>query len=211
MGRDSKDLWNLESPPGHDGGEPAPRAQDPPAMAWETVLETAATAGLKPRTASGKAPAVDGELMALMAAEGAGADRLIEVLQQVQARRGHLDQRTMDLVAQRLNLSPSRVFGVVSFYHLFRRTAPRLHGCRLCQGTACVVQGGWELRRQLERELTVSDWDLSLESCLGVCGQAPMLLLDGVLVGRLPVHDPAAVRSELQRRGLPLRGDGMVL
>lgn len=67
---------------------------------------------------------------------------------------------------------------------------------------------GWELRRQLEAELTASDWELSLESCLGVCGQAPMLLLDGVLVGRLPVQDPAAVRAELLRRGLPLRIGG---
>ena len=100
------------------------------------------------------------------------------------------------------------MFGVVSFYHLFRRTPPRPHGCRLCLGTACAVQGGWELRRQLERELTASDWDLSLEPCLGVCGQAPLLLLDGVLVGRLQAGDPAAVRTELQRRGLPLRSGG---
>lgn len=149
------------------------------------------------------------DLMAVLATEGTGADRLIEVLQQLQERRGHLDDRSLELVAQHLNLSPSRVFGVVSFYHLFRRTPPPLHGCRLCQGTACVVQGGWELRRQLERELRASDWGLSLESCLGVCGQAPMLLLDGVLVGRLPVQDPAAVRAELQRRGLPLRNEGM--
>lgn len=148
-------------------------------------------------------------LSALLAADGVGPDQLIEVLHQMQEHRGHLDPRTLEWVARRLHLSPSRVFGVVSFYHLFRRTPPRLHACRLCQGTACVVQGGWELRRQLERELTVGDWDLSLESCLGVCGQAPMLLLDGVLVGRLPVQDPAAVRAELQRRGLPLRAGGM--
>lgn len=135
-------------------------------------------------------------------------DELIEVLHQLQERRGCLEARTLALVAERLHLSPSRVFGVASFYHLFRRTPPRLHACRLCQGTACVVQGGWELRRQLEHELTVGDWDLSLESCLGVCGQAPMLLLDGVLVGRLPAHDPVAVRAELQRRGLPLRAGG---
>jgi NADH:ubiquinone oxidoreductase subunit E len=141
--------------------------------------------------------------------DGDGPDRLIEVLQQLQERQGSLDRRSLRRVAQRLQLSDSRVFGVVSFYHLFRRTPPRLHGCRLCQGTACVVQGGWELRRQLEEELTASDWDLALESCLGVCGQAPLLLLDGVLVGRLPVHDRDAVRSELQRRGVPMQAGGI--
>jgi NADH:ubiquinone oxidoreductase subunit E len=141
--------------------------------------------------------------------DGDGADRLIELLQHLQDRRGHLDRHSMEQVAKRLQLSDSKVFGVVSFYHLFRRTPPRLHGCRLCQGTACVVQGGWELRRQLEEELTASDWDLALESCLGVCGQAPLLLLDGVLVGRLPVHDRDAVRSELQRRGVPMKAGGI--
>ena len=148
------------------------------------------------------------KLLNRLAPEGTGADQLIEVLQEWQQAQGSLDPPSLDRVAQRLGLSPSRVFGVVSFYHLFRRTPPALHGCRLCQGTACVVQGGWELRRQLEAELTASDWELSLESCLGVCGQAPMLLLDGVLVGRLPVQDPAAVRAELLRRGLPLRIGG---
>lgn len=149
-------------------------------------------------------------LPALLAdGDGDGPDRLIEVLQQMQENQGFLDRRSMERVAQRLGLSDSKVFGVVSFYHLFRRTPPRLHGCRLCQGTACVVQGGWELRRQLEEELTASDWDLALESCLGVCGQAPLLLLDGVLVGRLPVHDRDAVRSELQRRGVPMQAGGI--
>lgn len=137
-----------------------------------------------------------------------GADQLIELLQRVQQQRGWLDQASLAWVAQRLALSPSRVVGVASFYHQFRRTPPAPHTCRLCQGTACVVQGGWELRRQLDEELSVSDWELSLESCLGVCGQAPLLLLDGVLVGRLPSHDRQAVRSELQRRGLPLRVGG---
>lgn len=136
-------------------------------------------------------------------------DPLIEVLHQLQERRGFLDDRALALVAERLHLSASQVYGVVSFYHLFRRMPPRRHGCRLCQGTACVVQGGWELRRQLEHELIASDWELTLESCLGVCGQAPMLLLDGVLVGRLPVQDPDAVRRELQRRGLPLQVGGL--
>lgn len=137
-----------------------------------------------------------------------GADQLIELLQRVQQQRGSLDDASLVWVAQRLALSPSRVFGVASFYHLFRRTPPAPHACRLCQGTACVVQGGWELRRQLEEELSASDWELCLEACLGVCGQAPLLLLDGVLVGRLPSHDRTAVRSELQRRGLPLRVGG---
>lgn len=138
-----------------------------------------------------------------------GPDDLIEVLHQLQERHGWLDERTMALVAEALNLRASGVYGVVSFYHLFRRRPPRPHACRLCQGTACVVQGGWELRRQLEQELSAGDWELTLESCLGVCGQAPMLLLDGVLVGKLPGHDPGAVRKELQRRGLPLQAGGL--
>lgn len=137
-----------------------------------------------------------------------GPDQLIELLQRVQQHQGWLDAHSLEWVAERLDLSPGRVYGVASFYHLFRRTPPAPHACRLCQGTACVVQGGGELRRQLEEELSASDWDLSLEACLGVCGQAPLLLLDGVLVGRLPSHDRTAVRSELQRRGLPLRVGG---
>lgn len=83
--------------------------------------------------------------------------------------------------------------------------APRLSSL---SGHGLRGAGGGEVRRQLEEELSASDWDLSLEACLGVCGQAPLLLLDGVLVGRLPSHDRTAVRSELQRRGLPLRFGG---
>ncbi len=46
-------------------------------------------------------------------------------------------------------------------------------------------------------------WSLEPVSCLGACGQAPVLVVDGVLALRLPVDSAPALQARLDRLGLP--------
>jgi NADH:ubiquinone oxidoreductase subunit E len=138
-------------------------------------------------------------------------DALIEVLHQVQELRGHLPPEALDQVARLLQLPLSRVWGVASFYHLFHLTPPTAHGCAVCLGTACFVQGGGELARELEARLGVTlddpagdgGWGLHQVSCLGACGQAPVLVVDGAMLTRLPVREPARLAQRLDEAGVP--------
>jgi NADH:ubiquinone oxidoreductase subunit E len=138
------------------------------------------------------------------------ADALIEVLHQVQELHGYLPRPALDEVARELQLPLSRVYGVASFYHLFRLAPPAAHRCAVCLGTACFVRGGGELAQRLEQRLGVrldgpagdGTWALESVSCLGACGQAPVLVVDGQLEPRLPVDDPAALEARLRVLGV---------
>jgi len=138
------------------------------------------------------------------------ADALIEVLHEVQEIHGHLSQAALRQVARGLRLPLSRVYGVASFYHLFRLEAPSRHRCAVCLGTACFVRGGADLADALEERLgtrldgppSPGGWALQQVSCLGACGQAPVLVVDGQLEPRLPIDDPAALEARLDALGL---------
>lgn len=143
--------------------------------------------------------------------QGGRADALIEVLHQVQELHGFLPPAALDQVARELRLPLSRVRGVASFYHLFLLEPPTAHRCAVCLGTACYVNGGADLARQLEARLGVrlddpagnGLWALQHVSCVGACGQAPVLVVDGAMHTRLPVDDPARLSHQLDQAGLP--------
>ena len=148
--------------------------------------------------------------------QGGGPDALIEVLHQVQELHGYLPRTALDEVARQLHLPLSRVQGVASFYHLFRLAPPPPHTCAVCLGTACFVHGGVDLARELERRLAVrlddpagdGIWALQQVSCLGACGQAPVLEVDGAMVIRLAVGDPVRLAQQLEQAGVPIASGG---
>ena len=143
----------------------------------------------------------DGKRIAeIVRRQGGRADALIEVLHQVQELHGYLPPAVLDQVARKLSLPLSRVLGVASFYHLFRLEPPTAHRCAVCLGTACYVNGGADLARELEVRL----WGLQHVSCLGACGQAPVIVVDGAMVTRLAVEDPARLAHQLDQAGLPI-------
>lgn len=118
-------------------------------------------------------------------------DTLIEVLHKAQELFGYLPDDLLLYVAHRLKLPPSRVYGVARFYHLFALKPHGEHTCVVCMGTACYVNGAARLLAALEEHSrihagqTTGDGKLSLSTarCLGTCGIAPIVVLDGVVAG----------------------------
>ncbi len=118
-------------------------------------------------------------------------DALIEVLHKAQELFGFLSTDLLLLIAHRLRLPPSRVFGVATFYHIFSLAPLGEHTCVVCLGTACFVKGAATLLAALEHEAgvkageTTANQRLSLLTarCLGACGIAPALVFDGVVAG----------------------------
>jgi NADH:ubiquinone oxidoreductase subunit E len=142
------------------------------------------------------------------------ADALIEVLHQVQELYGFLPRPRPRTRWPGSCSSPwPGCMGWPASTTCFRLEAPAAHRCAVCLGTACFVKGGAELAAQLERRLGVrlddpagdGSWALEHVSCLGACGQAPVLVVDGQLAPRLPLDDPRALELRFTALGLEAR------
>ena len=111
---------------------------------------------------------------------------LIPVLEEAQGVLGYLPHAVQHRIALGLNLPPSKVFGVVTFYSYFTMVPRGRHTIRVCLGTACYVRGGKKNLDRLQHELgvdagaTTPDRRFSLETirCLGACGLAPVIVVD---------------------------------
>lgn len=119
-------------------------------------------------------------------------DALIEVMHTAQEAFGYLDESMLVYIAHELKLPLSWVYGVATFYHFFSLEPQGEHTCIVCMGTACYVKGAAAITARLEQEFgiktgqTTPDGKFSLLTarCLGSCGLAPVLILDGKVLGR---------------------------
>ncbi len=124
-------------------------------------------------------------------------DALIEVLHKAQESFGYLEDDVLLYIARGLKLPLSRVYGVATFYHLFALKPSGVHTCVVCLGTACHVRGSDKLVTALESELgihmgeTTPDKQVSLTiaRCVGACGIAPVIVIDGEVSGKQTPDD----------------------
>lgn len=118
-------------------------------------------------------------------------DALIEVLHAAQGLFGYLEDDLLLYIARSLKLPASYVYGVASFYHFFSLKQKGAHTCVVCMGTACYVKGAAQILAALEEKAginageTTANGQLSLVTarCLGACGSAPAVVVDGTVDG----------------------------
>ena len=119
-------------------------------------------------------------------------DALIEVLHTAQETFGFLEDDLLVYVARQLKLPLSWVYGVATFYHFFSLKPQGEHNCIICMGTACYVKRAGEIVALLKKEFGVDPGETTLDNqlsvasarCLGSCGLAPVLTIDGEVLGR---------------------------
>lgn len=118
---------------------------------------------------------------------------LVQVLHNVQERLGYVPKDVQVRVAEALGVSLSEVYGVITFYSLFRERPRGRYVISSCQGTACYVRGAPEVLARLEKELgikaggTTDDGLFTIEivRCLGACGLAPVMTVNKDTHGRV--------------------------
>jgi bidirectional [NiFe] hydrogenase diaphorase subunit len=146
------------------------------------------------RAISPPAPADDRRQRVLDAAlkrTGFRQDALIEVLHAAQNAFGYLTPDLLWYVAASLKLPPSRVFGVATFYNFFSLQPPGAHTVILCEGTVCYMHGARHIGEALAEAFgaapgtTSPDGQVSvaIARCFGSCALAPVLMVDGEIVG----------------------------
>ena len=112
---------------------------------------------------------------------------LLAILHRTQAAYGYIPAEAVPAIARHVHLSPSEVFGVLTFYKSFSLEPKGEFTITVCLGTACHVRGAAEIAGAFERELgikageTPSDRKFSLEAanCLGCCAIGPFVVVNG--------------------------------
>ncbi len=125
--------------------------------------------------------------------EAGKQDSIIPVLQKVQEIAGYIPQEAVFEVARKLETTPARIFGVVTFYNQFKLNAPGKHIIRVCRGTACHVKGSAKILDLLCKHLgvksgeTTKDGFFTIEevACLGSCSIAPAIMIDDKFYGHM--------------------------
>ena len=124
---------------------------------------------------------------------GNDAGELINILHETQKTFGYLPHEVQVLVAKKLGIPVNRVNGVVSFYTFFTEKPKGKHIVSVCLGTACYVRGAEKVLDEAKKVLgievgqTTPDGIFSLDSlrCVGACGLAPVVLVDGKVFGNV--------------------------
>jgi NADH-quinone oxidoreductase subunit E len=112
---------------------------------------------------------------------------ILPCLWEVQHEQGWVTPEGMELIAEVLDLAPSEVQAVATFYSMYFTKPPGRHSLLVCVNVACSLRGADETAAYIERKLgcppgsTSADgafsWDATIE-CLGGCGYAPMMQID---------------------------------
>lgn len=146
---------------------------------------------------------------------------LLSLLEEIQARQPdkYLPKETLEYLAARTGIPPSRIYSVATFYSLFNLEPQGRHTVCICRGTACHTRGSRQLLERLQLKLGVKPEDgagagadklsvttpdrrytLRTVACFGQCALAPVVELDHAVLGHVNERVLEAEVAALERR-----------
>jgi len=125
---------------------------------------------------------------------GCRQSSLISVLHDIQNEFNYLSEDALEYVSDSMNISPSKVFSVATFYENFSLSPKGKYIIKICDGTACHVKKSIPVLEALRKELHLNDrkhttddlmFTVETVSCLGACGLAPVITINGKVYGKI--------------------------
>ena len=134
---------------------------------------------------------------------------LIMVLHRVQQTYGYIPRNIAIETAELLEVPLAKIYGVVTFYNFFKLQKAGKYLIQVCLGTACYLRGGDDIIKEFEKQLgvgvntTTPDGLFSVEAvrCIGCCGLAPAVVVNGEVHGKLTKDDVAKIIEKYRQLG----------
>ena len=135
---------------------------------------------------------------------GAKPEELIAILHRAQHIFGYLPREVQEFIADKLHINVSKVYGVVTFYSFFTMERKGKYVINVCLGTACFVRGADKILKEFEARLgiknceTTADGKFTLSSlrCVGACGLAPVVQVNGKTYGNATIETVKEIIEE---------------
>jgi NADH-quinone oxidoreductase subunit E len=122
---------------------------------------------------------------------------LIMILHEVQNHHGYIPRGLSLALSRELNVPLARIYEVITFYNYFKLVPPARHHISVCMGTACYLKGSPEILKEIKDILHIEEgnttadgnFQLDIVRCLGCCGLAPVMMIDGRIYGKVKKAD----------------------
>ncbi len=127
---------------------------------------------------------------------------LIPLLQEIQEIEGYLSNDSMRYVAEKTGIKLAEIYGVATFYTMFRLKPQGKHVIRICKGTACHVSDANSIINSVHENLGLEKEEDSTAdglftvmevSCLGCCSLAPVIMINDDTYGKLTADSIANI------------------
>ena len=130
--------------------------------------------------------------------------KMMPILQEAQEIYGYLPIEVQKIIADKTGIPAEQIYGVVSFYSQFKLNPDGEVAVAVCLGTACYVKGSGDIINAISEKLGVAigstspDGKYSIEAtrCIGACGLAPVLTVNGEVYGKLTVDDVDSILAK---------------
>ena len=140
---------------------------------------------------------------------GCNQANLIAIMQEIQAEYKYLSEEALTLIAEKLDISTAKVYSVATFYENFSLEAKGRHIVKVCAGTACHVRKAQPIYDAIRdylgltgKKKTSADGLFTLETvaCLGACGLAPVMTIDGEVHAQMTPDGALALLEDIRKK-----------
>ena len=132
---------------------------------------------------------------------------LMMILSDVQNEYGYIPLEVQELVSKETGISVAEIYGVVTFYSFFSLTPKGKYIVGCCLGTACYVKGAQNVIDKFSEILKIQPGETSEDGlftldalrCIGACGIAPAVSINGKVYPKMSVDQVPVVINELKK------------
>ncbi|MBE7448652.1 MAG: NAD(P)H-dependent oxidoreductase subunit E [Kofleriaceae bacterium] len=134
---------------------------------------------------------------------------VLAALHLAQKEHGHLSDDALALVARTLDLPLAHVYGVATFYTMFRRAPAGTNILRVCTNISCMLRGAYDVLAAFEQKLgvkkggTAGAFTIVEEECLAACANAPAIVCGTRYFLDVTPDQAGAILEELRREPRP--------
>jgi NADH:ubiquinone oxidoreductase subunit E len=134
---------------------------------------------------------------------------VMAALHLAQKEFGHLSDEALKLVAATLDLPYAHVYGVATFYTMYRRQPGGAQTIRMCTNISCMLRGGYEVLEAFEQKLGLKrgqsnkDFTLVEEECIAACANAPCAVVGTTYLLDIKPDDVGKIVAELKANPHP--------
>lgn len=132
---------------------------------------------------------------------------LMMILSDIQKEYGYIPLEVQELVSEKTGISVAEIYGVVTFYSFFSLQPKGKYVIGCCLGTACYVKGAQQVIDKFSEIIGIKPGETSADGlftldalrCIGACGIAPAVQINGKVYPKLEVSAIPRIIEEYRK------------